>query len=92
MLRITQSNGSTTTTLKLEGKLTRHSIGEFAKSCLPHLEAPGDLVLDFSSLAFVDEAGAEVVRDLVRRSVRIRGCSPLVSNLLKEPQDELRSS
>jgi anti-anti-sigma regulatory factor len=87
VLRITQSNGCTTTTLKVEGKLTRHSIGEFARTCLPHLDRSGDLVLDFSAVGFVDDAGAAVVRDLVRRSVRIRGCSALVSNLLKEPQE-----
>jgi anti-anti-sigma regulatory factor len=87
VLRITASNGSATTTLKLEGKLNRHSVSEFAKSCLPHLEEPGNLLLDFSSLAFVDDAGVKVVRDLIRRNVRIRGCSPLVANLLKETQD-----
>lgn len=87
MLRITQSNGSLTTTLKLEGKLDRGSVAELAKVCLPHLGKPARLVLDFAAVKFIDEAGVKVVCDLVRREVRVRGCSPLIANLLKETQE-----
>lgn len=86
MLRITASNGSQTTTLKVEGKLTGRSVGEFSRACLPHLDRPVDLVLDFTAVAFLDDTAVRVVRDLRRRNVRVRGCSPLVANLLKEPQ------
>lgn len=86
VLRITPIPEAAATTLKVEGKLTRQSVGELAKACIPHLGRPADLLLDFSSLAFVDDAGIKVVQDLIRRSVRVRGCSPLVANLLKESQ------
>jgi anti-anti-sigma regulatory factor len=87
VLLITPTYETAATTLKVQGKLTRQSVSELAKACLPHLERPADLVLDFSSLVFVDEAGVKVVQDLIRRDVRIRGCSPLVANLLKESQE-----
>ncbi len=87
MLRITQKNGSRRTTLRLEGKLSQSSVAEFARVCLPHLRLPAGLVLDFAGVKFIDEAGVRVVRGLVRRDVRVRGCSPLVANLLKETQE-----
>jgi anti-anti-sigma regulatory factor len=52
--------------------------------CLPHLGQPAALHLDFSSVSFVDDAAAVVMRDLLRRNVTIRGCSPLISHILKE--------
>jgi anti-anti-sigma factor len=87
VLRITQSNQSGATTLKLEGKLNRHSVGELSRICLPHLDRPTTLLLDLSAVAFIDETGVTAVRNLMRRSVRVHGCSPLVSNLLKETEE-----
>jgi ABC-type transporter Mla MlaB component len=84
VLRITHHNGLNTTTLNVEGKLTRRTITSLASACLPLLDSPRDLVLDFTHVVFIDEPAAVVVRDLIRREVAVRGCSPLVSNLLKE--------
>jgi anti-anti-sigma regulatory factor len=87
VLRITQKNGSTSTTLKIEGRVNGGSVAELAKACLPLLGLPARLVLDLAGVKFIDDAGVEVVRALLRRNVRVRGCSPLVANLLKETQE-----
>jgi anti-anti-sigma regulatory factor len=86
MLRITVINSADTTTLRVEGKLTKSGASEFANSCLPHLHAPQTIVLDFTAVSFIDDAGIKLVRDLIRRNIEIRGCSPLVCTLIKESQ------
>lgn len=85
MLRITQSSSTRPATLKVEGKLTKACADEVARACAPHLSAAGTVVLDFSSVTFIDANAAATIRDLMGQQVRLRGCSPLIARLLKEP-------
>lgn len=85
MLRITtvQNDGSPTT-LKLEGKLLEPWIGELDEACRRACEYASHATLDLAGLTYVDPPGTIALRDLRRRGVTLKGCSPLVTELLKE--------
>ena len=85
MLRITtiQHDGSPAV-LKLEGKLLEPWIGELHEACRRAGERAASATLDLAGLSFVDAPGSIALRDLRRRGVKLKGCSPLVAELLKE--------
>ena len=85
MLRITtiQNDGSPAV-LKLEGKLLEPWIGELQEACRLACQRATSATLDLANVSFVDAPGAIALRDLRRRGVQLRGCSPLVAELLKE--------
>jgi ABC-type transporter Mla MlaB component len=85
MLRITtiQNDGSPPV-LKLEGKLLEPWIGELHQACREACERAASATLDLAGLSFVDVPGTIALRDLRRRGLQLRGCSPLVAELLKE--------
>lgn len=70
--------------LKLEGKLLTPWIGELEEACRRAGEPSLETRLDLTGLSFMDEAGTMALRELIRRGVRLAGCSPLVTELLKE--------
>jgi len=82
MLKITQINGQDSTqTFKLEGKLLEPwlEVLNVCTSC----EAPsGRTCLDLSGLTFVDQAGAKLLKDLIRRGIAVSACSGFVAELL----------
>jgi hypothetical protein len=83
MLRITQTGAQGGgTTVKLEGKLLQPWVNEVRILFLPPV--PGSLYrLDLSSLTFVDGAGADLLRQLLRQGVAIESCSGFVAALLQ---------
>jgi anti-anti-sigma regulatory factor len=84
MLKITEATQGRTTTLRVEGKLRRSGVTELEMACRRHLDRPWALVLDVGSVQFIDESGIGAVRELMRRGVEVKGCSPLVAGLLEE--------
>ena len=89
MLRITTSrhaeNGhESTTTLRLEGRLSSDSINSLIAACDLHTATSASLTLDLAGVTYIDDRGVAAVRALRQRQVRVRGCSPFVRELLKE--------
>lgn len=85
MLRIsTIKNDGSPTILRLEGKLLEPWVGELHDACRQTFEMKASPVLDLAGLSFVDLPGTIALRDLRRRGVTLTGCSPLVTELLKE--------
>ena len=83
MLRITSTNRQSTETLKLEGKLVEPWVAELIKTCSRLLEQGLQLRLDLAAVSFMDRAGTEALRDLIRRGATIGPCSGFVAELLK---------
>jgi hypothetical protein len=83
MLKITQSSSQGSgSTVKLEGKLLQPWEDEVRALFPPAL--PGPLPrLDLSSLTFVDAAGVDLLRQLLRQGVAIQSCSGFVAALLQ---------
>ncbi len=85
MLRITRTEiDHEITTLRLEGRLTRAELEALDLACREGSEGGRRLVIDLVGVSFVDGAGAEALSDLRRRRIVVTGCSPFVSELLKE--------
>lgn len=93
MLRITRVAAADTVTLRLEGKLLRPWVAELSREWdIARVQAgtPGRVVFDLTSLTFLDDAGAELVRDLLRRGATVTGYSRFVSDLLDGSRMENR--
>lgn len=85
MLRITAvQNEGAPTVLKIEGKLLEPWIGELHEACRKTFGLSVPATLDVAGLSFVDAPGTIALRDLLRRGATLRGCSPLIAELLKE--------
>jgi hypothetical protein len=85
MLRITTiENDGSPAILKLEGKLLEPWIGELHEACRWVSERAAAATLDLAGLTFIDAPGTIALRDLRRRGVQFKGCSPLITELLKE--------
>ena len=85
MLRlITLAESGSVDTLKLEGKLKGPWVIE-VRDAFAHQEGRSTTrtYLDLSELTFADQAGAELLRDLVRKGVEIVACSSYVAELLR---------
>jgi hypothetical protein len=82
MLKITKiGSRDSTQTIKLDGKLLEPWVAEVLNVCAQESAQPGRN-LDLSGLTFVDQAGAELLRDLIRRGITISACSGFVAELL----------
>lgn len=83
MLRITRIDGEDSAqTVKLEGKLLEPWVGEVLTVCAPREGRSGRTRLDLSGLTFVDAAGAELLRALIRQGSAVAACSGFVAELL----------
>lgn len=75
-LRITRADKSRSrATLKLEGRLGAEWVALLERECSRLLRSRASVTLDFSSVTFIDRAGAEALVRLTRRGVEIR-CRP----------------
>jgi ABC-type transporter Mla MlaB component len=81
MLRITRLDGpDAAQTFKLEGKLLEPWVAEVLHVCTP---CNGRTSLDLSGLTFVDQAGAKLLKELIRRGLTVSACSAFVAELLR---------
>jgi anti-anti-sigma regulatory factor len=84
MLRITSvAVPEKATVLKLEGKLLEPWVGELNSACLKADLENQPVILDLSSLSFVDSLGIAALHELLSRGYRFEGCSALVIQLLQ---------
>ena len=87
MLRITRDDMEDgNTTLHLEGRVTEHEMEVLLQTCGECLREDRRLALDLAAVFFVDLAGVRAIRDLQARGavLNFSGCSPFVTELLKE--------
>jgi anti-anti-sigma regulatory factor len=84
MLRITSlAVPESATVLKLEGKLLGPWIGELNIACRKADLENQPVILDLSSLSFVDSQGITALHELRSRGYQFEGCSALVIRLLQ---------
>lgn len=84
MLRITSlTDAGSMRTLKLEGKLLAPWTDEVRAACDAATAERVTLRLDLAGVAFVDPSGAELLRELARRNVKLVACSPFVETLIQ---------
>lgn len=85
MLKITRIVVSESSqTLKLEGKLLEPWVPEVQKALAEPNGRSKRIRLDLSAVTFVDSAGLQLLRDVIRRGVAIAACSAFVAELLHE--------
>ena len=85
MLRITPVlDSGSPAVLKLEGKLLEPWVGVLQDACRRARQAAAAVEIDLSAVSYVDRPSTIALRELSRRGIAIRGCSPLVAELLKE--------
>jgi hypothetical protein len=84
MLRLTRIAGDLPNpTVKLEGKLLGPWVDEVRQACAANTGPVGRTCLDLSALTFVDAAGVELLRELMRQGIEIGACSNYVAQLLR---------
>jgi ABC-type transporter Mla MlaB component len=84
MLRITKVAGpSSEQTLKLEGRLVGPWVDELLDTCSALLTGSSRIRLELSGVAFVDAAGAQLLRDLILRGVEMDACSNYIAELIR---------
>jgi hypothetical protein len=82
VLRVTQTNlPSGLRVVKLEGKLLRPWIAD-VRALFPADGPAAAPALDLSELTFADQAGTQLLGELVRQGIEIQSCSPFVAELL----------
>jgi hypothetical protein len=83
MLKITRIDGEDLTQIfKLEGKLLEPWVPEALNVCATGDSRSGRTSLDLSGLTFVDQAGAKLLKDLLRRGIGIAAISGFVAEVL----------
>jgi anti-anti-sigma regulatory factor len=84
MLRITrQVEKGNGVTLRLEGRLLEPWVSALRQE-FDDAAGGRSARLDLSAVSFLDAAGVEAVRELLRRGAELRGCSNFVRDLLGE--------
>lgn len=79
---VTRKNRSQT--LRLEGKLLEPWVETVRNSCAEQVARSRKFRLDLSGVSFVDSAGVELLRDLIRQGAEIVACSSFVAELLEQ--------
>ncbi len=88
MLRITQTvHASGAPVIKLEGKLLAPWIDQVRALCAQSTPT-GMPLLDLSALAFADQAGTQLLQEMLRQGCVIEACAPFIAELLHSRPDE----
>ena len=83
MLKITEiARNDSGRTFKLEGKLLGPWVDELRNVCTQPPDRSEQVGLDLAAVTFVNAAGAELLRELIRRGIIITQCSAFVAELL----------
>jgi hypothetical protein len=84
MLRITRVDGpESLQVFKLEGRLLEPWVAEVLRVCDPGGGQSVRTSLDLFGLVFVDQAGTQLLKELIRRGVTVSACSGFVAELLQ---------
>ena len=86
MLRITRrgEGGPDPLTLDLEGRLVEDWVPVLEQECLTVLARGGSVEVDFSEVSRIDARGADAVRRLASRGVRIVNCPEVIRDVLRD--------
>ena len=88
MLRLTRTTLSPSEiVLKAEGQIVGEWVGLLEAECRDLMESNGGgrkILLDFGNVSYLDRQAVRVLRELIRESVGIIHCPPLVEELLTE--------
>ena len=83
MLKITEiARPDSGRTFKLEGKLLGPWVDELRTVCMQPLDRLEQVDLDLAAVTFVNAAGAELLRELIRQGIIVTQCSAFVAELL----------
>ena len=83
MLKITEvSRSAAAITFKLEGKVLAPWVDELRRLCTGTPRQSKQIYLDLGAVTFLDESGAELMRELVRQGITIARCSEFIAQLL----------
>jgi anti-anti-sigma regulatory factor len=83
VLKITEiARNNSGVTFKLEGKLLGPWMEELRNVCRHPLDRSEQVRLDLTAVTFVNAAGAELLRELIRQGIVITQCSAFVAELL----------
>jgi ABC-type transporter Mla MlaB component len=83
MLKITRIVGQDSAqTFRFEGQLREPWVPEVLKVCASGDDPTCQKRLDLSGLTFVDQAGVELLKDLIRSGIAVSACSGFVAELL----------
>ena len=83
MLKITETaRNDSGRTFKLEGKLLGPWVDELRTACTQPLARLEQVALDLAAVNFVNAAGAELLRELIRQGIIITKCSAFVAQML----------
>ena len=86
MLKISDTQTSEgNVVLKLEGRIVGPWVGELERASERILDAGRSLKLDLVDVSYVDREGAALLRKFKRRRIVLEGCSPFLTEELKEP-------
>jgi anti-anti-sigma regulatory factor len=69
-------------TLKLEGEILEPWVSSVRDACAPQGRRSEPLCLDLAAVTYVDAAGAQLLRDLLREGIEIAACSSFLTELL----------
>jgi len=78
-IRITKTASDREAVLRVDGQLRAENVAELTRE---QRSVEGPLVLDLSNLQSADEAGVDVLLELISMGIRIRGASPYIELLL----------
>ena len=83
MLKITViARNDSGRTFKLEGKLLGPWVDELRNVCTQPFDRLEQVGLDLAAVTFVNAAGTELLRELIRQGIIITQCSAFVAELL----------
>jgi ABC-type transporter Mla MlaB component len=83
MLRITRVvRTDLVQTFRLEGELLEPWVGEVRTACAEQMAGASHISLDLAAVTFVDAAGVQLLRDLIRQGIEIAACSSFIGELL----------
>lgn len=71
------------TTIALEGRVVGSWAEELRRMCETVIRDVETLILDFSKVTFIDDAGLEVLKTLAQSRVHMVGCSLFLKELLR---------
>ena len=87
MLRITQLQNDSETRLRIEGRITRDTVGELTRFADGYLASS---VLDLSGVTFVDMPSAQLLSSLSARGAVLEGCSSFLTELIGRSTEDAR--
>ena len=69
-------------TIKLEGEILEPWVGSVRDACAPQGNRSEPVCLNLAAVTYVDAAGTQLLRDLMREGITIAACSSFIGELL----------